>query len=79
MSETKVGGAADLLDLLGDLGPPPVTNNVMPAMPVGHLDGMLSPARNDAVTPTGQMNGSAGTVTLKATFFFSYLVCLFEP
>nr|KAG5693087.1 hypothetical protein BaRGS_014037 [Batillaria attramentaria] len=55
---SKIGGAADLLDLLGDLGPPqPVPNNVVPAMPVAtHLDGMLSPAS----TPNNQMNGTTG-------------------
>ncbi|XP_070198443.1 AP-1 complex subunit gamma-1-like isoform X2 [Littorina saxatilis] len=57
---SKIGGSADLLDLLGDLGPPqPVPNNLVPVVPVGQLDGLLSPSA--PVAPANnQMNGSAG-------------------
>lgn len=58
---SKVGGAADLLDLLGDLGPAqPSHNNVLPSIPItNNFDGLLSPN----LQLSKQINGTAGTST----------------
>ncbi|XP_025076007.1 AP-1 complex subunit gamma-1-like isoform X3 [Pomacea canaliculata] len=67
---TKITGAADLLDLLGDLGPAqPLSNNVVNVMPVGPLDGMLSPATQ----AKNQINGTAG---LQVTAFEKNGLCI---